>query len=100
MTFPDLAPLHRSVSTDVLVTRAFEDAGAVSPATARELPEIGVGADAVLPLVARHVVREGLPGRYYLHTGTDHARRAYLVRLIVIAVLLLLPVLFLQLSGR
>lgn len=53
------------------------------------------------PLVARHVVREGLPGRYYLHTGTDHARRASLVRLIVIvAILLLLPVLILQLSGR
>ena len=82
------------------VVRAFEDAGALSPATARPLDEIAHGDWAsVVALVARRVVREGAPGRYYLHAGTAHARRSRLVTaLAVLAVLALLPVLLLQIT--
>ena len=83
------------------VDRAFEDAGAVSPATARPLAEV-VGADpaAVVALAARRVVREAAPGRYYLHAGTEHARRRALVTAVLIALLVLLPALLVQFAAH
>jgi hypothetical protein len=84
-----------------VVARAFEDAGAVSPATARPLAEV-VGADpaAVVALAARRVVREAAPGRYYLHAGTEHARRRALVTAVLIALLVLLPALLVQFAAH
>ena len=59
------APLSRELEA---ATRAFRDAGAVSPAGARPLAAIpGVDAAAVVALAARGVVREAEPGRYYLY---------------------------------
>jgi hypothetical protein len=58
------------------VARAFREAGAVSPADARPLAAIpDLDPAAVVTLAARGVVREGAPGRFFLHTGTEHARR-------------------------
>lgn len=84
-----------------VVARAFEDAGAVSPATARPLAEIA-GADpvAVVALAARRVVREAAPGRYYLHAGTEHARRRALVMVVLISLLVLLPALLVQFAAH
>ena len=84
------------------VTRAFEEAGAVSPAAARPLDQVlggvaldGVALDAaaVLPLVARGGVREASPGRYYLHADAEHARRRRLVRLALLVAVSVLPAL-------
>ena len=67
-------------------TRAFRDAGAVSPADARPLAAIpGVDPTAVIALAARGVVREAEPGRYYLHAGTTHERRQRLLTAVLIA---------------
>jgi hypothetical protein len=99
MPSPELLP--STPPPERVVTRAFEDAGAVSPATARPLAEV-VGADpaAVVPLVARRVIREAGPGRYYLHAGTEHARRRALVTAVLVFLLLLLPALLAQLAVR
>ncbi len=83
------------------IVRAFEDAGAVSPAAARSLAEVAHGGEweAVVALAARGIVREAAPGRYYLHTGTAHARRRVLVAVLAaLAVVVLLPVLLIQLT--
>ncbi len=89
------------IQNERAVVRAFEDAGAVSPATARPLAEItAVDATAVLPLATRRVVREAAPGRYYLHAGGEHARRRVIVRIVFCLVLLLVPVLLIQFAGH
>lgn len=81
-----------------MVVRAFEDAGAVSPAAARPLGEVVPDGEreALVAAVARGLVREAAPGRFYLHQGTTAARRRLLVAIVVVAVVLLLPVLMLQ----
>jgi hypothetical protein len=67
------------------IARAFQAAGAVSPAAARPLDAIpGAEASAVIALAARGVVREAAPGRYYLYQGTVHERRPRLVTAVLI----------------
>lgn len=101
MNTPDRLTVEQAISVERQVARAFEDAGAVSPATARVLADIpGVTADAVMPLVSRQVVREGAPGRYYLYAGTEHARRRAWVIAVLALVILMLPALLLQVARR
>ena len=98
---PSEHPPAMPLQSERTVTRAFEDAGAVSPAAARPLAEIpGADLATVVALTARRLVREGGPGRYYLHTGAVHARRRALVTAVVVLVLLLLPVLLVQFTSR
>ena len=67
------------------VARAFQLAGALSPADARPLGDIpGVEPTTVVALVARGVVREGSPGRYYLHRGGVHERRQARLRAVLL----------------
>ncbi len=103
MTAPMLSPAQRAPDVERAqrtVVRAFEDAGAVSPAAARPLGDVAHGGEweALVALAARGVVREGARGRFYLHAGTTAARRRLLVTVAVLAVVLLLPVLLLQLT--
>jgi hypothetical protein len=88
-------------ATERAAVRALEDVGAVSPATARPLGDVpGLDAAAVVPLVARRIVREASPGRYYLYAGTEHARRRTVVLAVLIVILLLIPPILLQLRVR
>jgi hypothetical protein len=103
MTSPNPPPAAGAPDPDRVrrtVVRAFEDAGAVSPAAARPLREVAHAGEweALVALAARGVVREGAPGRFYLHVGTTAARRRLLVTVAVLAVVFLLPVLLLQLT--
>jgi len=67
------------------VAQAFRTAGAVSPAEARSLDSLpGVDPRAVLALATCGVIREAEPGRYYLHTGTEHERRQRLITAVLI----------------
>ena len=89
---------NASLPAERLVTRAFEDAGAVSPATARPLEEIpGVGAAVIMPLAARGVVRITEGGRYYLFAGTEHARRKRIVTVAAVLAVMVLFAVFMQL---
>ena len=88
-------------TTERAVTRAFEDAGAVSPASARKLAELpGVDASEIISLVAQRVIREAEPGRYYLHAGTEHARRQKWVLAVLVLLLLVLPAILVNLRVR
>jgi hypothetical protein len=60
----------------------------------------GLDAAAVVPLVARRMVREASPGQYYLYAGTEHARRRTLVLAVLVILLLLIPPILLQLRVR
>lgn len=86
------------------VTRAFEDAGTVSPATARPLAEVLAAGDiderAVLPLVPRRAVREAGAGRYYLHASPEYARRRRLLLILMLLVSFLVPAVLVQLAAH
>jgi hypothetical protein len=75
--------------------------GAVSPATARPLAEIaGATPDVVLPLAMRGVIRQASAGLYYLHAGTEHARRQRIVWAAVVVVLVVIPILLVLFRGH
>jgi hypothetical protein len=80
--------------------RAFEDAGAISPATARPLAELtGVDPTAAVALAARGIIREAVPGRYHLFAGTVHARRRRLVIGAVVLLAIVIPPIILALQA-
>ena len=75
------AQVSSALPPDLLAAaRAFEAAGAVSPADARPLAEVpGLDVAAAVALAARAIVREAEPGRYYLDAGTARSRRTSLL---------------------
>lgn len=81
------------------IMNAFRGAGALSPATARSLAELDIDESWVFDrLVARAVLRQSEPGRYYLdEEGWQRFHRARHRRALIAAaavLLLMLGVLF------
>ncbi len=62
--------------------RAFRDAGAVDPSTARSLAEMGLEETRALGRLQRHdVVRESAPGSYYFEEEAWLAVRSARIRM-------------------
>ena len=76
------------------VIDALRSRGAVSPATARPLSELGVATDDTWDrLVIEGRVREGPPGQFYLFEHPRPSTRRVLGMVVFYAVLVLIPVL-------
>jgi hypothetical protein len=93
-----------SRSRDRAVEAAFRGAGAVTPAGARPLAALPpLPPDTLARLVARGRVREGAPGTYYLYEPSAPAfwgRRRVVLSLVFWAVVVLIPFLLLEFTGR
>ena len=76
------------------VIDALRSRGAVSPATARPLSELGVATDGTWDrLVIEGRVREGPPGQFYLFEHPRRRTRRVLEMVVFYALLVLIPVL-------
>ena len=113
-----MLPSRGSGDTDRAIEEAavaaLRNAGAVSPATAVRLREAGLEpSEALGVLIVRGVVREGRPGTFYVFAGGDAdaprpaeaasvwtpaRKRRWLTMLLFWLVIVLLPVIFLQIT--
>ena len=93
----EIEPASRNRVIDALRSR-----GAVSPATARPLSDLGVAADDTWDrLVIEGRVREGPPGQFYLFEHPQRSRRQRVLGMVVFyAILVLIPIVLMILTNR
>jgi len=83
------------------VIEALRSRGAVSPATARSLPDLNVASDDIWNrLIVEGRVREGPPGQFYLFEPRRPSTRERVLKMVVFYALLVLIPIVLILASR